>query len=119
LTNNAILTILLLTVVITLDFMLKFRPYNVSKLLSIKERRKYKHNDNYNFQNRAKWYPAGWKLNQKVIGDQFSKLHYLACHSPTIVRKKWQISYDNFYNKHFGKNASVRYLNKWSCHSWL
>ena len=109
----------MLTVVIRLNFMLKFRPQNVSKLLSIKERRKYKHNDNYNFQNRAKWYPAGWKLHQRVIGDQFSKLHYLACHSPNIVRKKWQISYDNFYNKHFGKNASVRYLNKWSCHSWL
>lgn len=74
-----------------------------------------------NFGSRIKWYPAGWKVNNKVIGNQHSNLHYLAWHAPIAVRKKYETAYINFRNKHFGyaDKASVRYLNKWSCHSWL
>ena len=75
----------------------------------------------YNFVDRAKWYPAGWRFNKKVIGNQFSKLHYLACHAPAPVQKRWHGAYREFMNRHFGDRgkASVRYLNKWSAHSWL
>lgn len=75
----------------------------------------------YNWQSRVEWYPAGYRLNKKTIFKQFNKLHYLACHSPEPITKKWQSAYNNFYKKHFGahKGASMRYLNKWSCHSWL
>jgi hypothetical protein len=87
----------------------------------MRERRKYGAlHGNYNWQSRVEWYPAGYKLNRKTIFKQFGKLHYLACHSPEPITKKWQKSYNTFYKKHFGSfKASVRYLNNWSCHNWL
>lgn len=98
----------------------KFRPQDLSKRYIIKERLKYGRSENYNWQTRVKWYPAGWGFNKKVIGDMHGKLHYLACHAPKPIQKRWTKAYDNFYKKHFGtKHASVRYLNEWSCHSWL
>jgi hypothetical protein len=101
----------------------KFRPSSAMDTKSImRERRKYGSNlGNYNWQSRVEWYPAGFKLNRKTIFKHFGKLHYLACHSPDPITKKWQKAYNNFYIKHFGafKGASMRYLNKWSCHSWL
>jgi hypothetical protein len=100
-----------------------FRPHENIKVHTIKLRRKGYGNEwsNYNFHNRTKWYPAGWKTNHKVIGSQHSKLHYLACHSPEKIQKKWTKTYQNFMNKHFGYagKASMRYLNNWSCHNWL
>ena len=98
----------------------KFRPQDLPKRYIIKERLKYGRSENYNWQTRVKWYPAGWGFNKKVIGDMHGKLHYLACHAPKPIQKRWAKAYDNFYKKHFGtKHASVRYLNNWSCHSWL
>lgn len=88
----------------------------------MRERRKYGAClGNYNWQSRVEWYPVGYKLNHKTIVKQFGKLHYLACHSPEKITKKWQKVYDNFHAKHFGsfKGASMRYLNNYSCHSWL
>ena len=99
----------------------KFRPSSSMTTKSVmRERRKYGHIDNYNWQSRIEWYPVGFKLNRKTIFKQFGKLHYLACHSPKPIAKKWQKTYDNFFKKHFGSyKASVRYLNKWSCRAWL
>jgi len=100
----------------------KFRPSSSMDTRSImRERRKYGRTDNYNWQSRVEWYPAGYKLNRKTIVKQFGKLHYLACHAPNKTTAKWQKAYNNFHTKHFGafKCASMRYLNKWSCHSWL
>ena len=101
----------------------KFRPSSAMDTKSImRERRKYGSNlGSYNWQSRIEWYPVGFKLNRKTIFRQFGKLHYLACHSPDTVTKRWQKAYNNFHTKHFGafKGASMRYLNKWSCHSWL
>lgn len=97
------------------------RPQGISKRYTIKQRLKYGRSDNYNWQTRIKWYPAGWGFNKKVIGNQFSKLHYLACHSPEPIQKRWAKAYNNFQAKHFGSKgkASVRYLNTYSCHSWM
>jgi hypothetical protein len=99
----------------------RFRPSSSMSTRSIMlGRRKYGRTDSYNWQSRVEWYPAGFKLNRKTIFKQFGNLHYLACHSPEPVAKKWQKAYNNYYKKHFGSfGASVRYLNKWSCHSWL
>lgn len=87
----------------------------------MKLRLKYGHVDNYNWQSRVEWYPVGFKMNHRTIMKQFGKLHYLACHAPEKITQRWQKAYNNFYTKHFGavKGASMRYLNKWSCHSWL
>lgn len=98
----------------------KFRPQDLPKSYIIKQRLKYGRTENYNWQTRVKWYPAGWVFNKKVIGDQFSKLHYLARHAPKPIQQKWKKAYDVFYKKHFGAHStSTRYLNQWSCHSWM
>ena len=100
---------------------MKFRPSSSMTTQSVmRERWKYGHTNNYNWQSRVEWYPAGYRLNKKTIFRQFGNLHYLACHSPEPISKKWQKIYENYYKKHFGTlKGSMRYLNKWSCHSWL
>jgi hypothetical protein len=86
----------------------------------IRQRRKYGRTDNYNWQSRVEWYPVGYGINKRTIARQFSQLHYLACHSPESVQRKWQKVYDNFHIKHFGTaKGTMRYLNTWSCHAWL
>ena len=99
----------------------KFRPQNISTRYLMKQRRELGRADTYNWQTRIKWHPAGWKVNQISIGRRFSHLHYLACHAPVPITKKWLNAYKNFYNKHFaGKGrVSMRYLNTWTCHAWL
>lgn len=100
-----------------------FRPQEHSKVHTIKLRRKGYGNEwiNYNFCNRVKWYPAGWGVNKRVLGNIHSRMHYLACHAPVPIQKKWRVTYNNFMIKHFGAagKGSMRYLNTWSCHSWL
>ena len=100
-----------------------FRPQDINKLYTIRLRRKGYGNEwiNYNFINRAKWYPAGWQYNQRVIGSIHSRLHYLACHAPEPIQKRWRKTYAVFMAKHFGDagRASMRFLNKYSCHSWM
>lgn len=99
----------------------KFRPQDLPKRYVFKQRLLYGRSESYNWQTHVKWYPAGWGFNKKVIGNIYSRLHYLACHAPKPIRKKWVNAYDNFQAKHFGSKgkASVRYLNTWSCHSWM
>jgi hypothetical protein len=99
----------------------KFRPQAISKYYAIKIRLKIGRSDGYNFQPRIEWYRAGWGINKRVLGRQFSRLHYLACHAPKPVAKQWQAAYNNFENKYFARKgkASVRYLNKYTAHSWL
>lgn len=99
----------------------KFRPQDLGKSYVMKQRLRYGRSDNYNWQTRVKWYPAGWGFNKKVIGAIHSRLHYLACHAPEPIQRKWKKAYKVFCDKHFGDagKASVRYLNTYSCHSWL
>jgi hypothetical protein len=98
----------------------KYRPMDVSKKYKLKYLLETGRRESYNWRSRVRWYPAGYKFNRKTIFKQFGKLHYLACHSPEPITKKWQAAYNNFHKKHFGScKASVRYLNKWSCHNWL
>ena len=97
-----------------------FRPQDLPKKFRMQERLIGGGRVNYNFRSRVKWYPVGWGLNKRVIGDQFAKLHYLACHAPTPIQKKYKQAYLNFYKKHFGSlKISMRYANKYTCHSWL
>ena len=101
-----------------------FRPQEPNKRMTIRLRHKgysKEWTSMYNFVNREKWYPAGWKYNQRIIGGMHSRLHYLVCHAPEPIRKRWCVAYKNFMDRHFGdaRRASMRYLNKWSCHSWM
>ena len=99
----------------------KFRPSSSMDTKNVMRMRlRYGKSENYNWQSRIEWYPVGYKSNHKNISKQFGKLHYLACHSPRPIAKQWEKTYELFYKKHFGtQHASVRYLNKWSCHSWM
>ena len=99
----------------------KFRPLDIGTRYIMRQRRLIGRVENYNWQTRVEWYPVGWKSNHISISRTFSNLHYLACHAPLPIRKKWRNAYKNFYDKYFaGKgNASIRYLNKWTSHSWL
>lgn len=98
-----------------------YRPQDLPKRITIRERLKYGRSDNYNFVNRVKWYPAGWKLNHKTLGGIHSRMHYLACHAPRPIQQRWKAAYKVFVDRHFGHSghASMRYLNTWSCHAWL
>lgn len=98
-----------------------FRPQGMTKAYVFKQRLKFGRSDNYNWQSRVKWYPAGWGFNKRVLGRIHSRLHYLACHAPAPIRVKYRNVYREFCKKHFGDagRGSVRYLNKYSCHSWL
>ena len=101
---------------------LRFRPQGDMKLTVMKERLKTgKTYSCQSYQTRSDWFPVGYGLNKKTIAKQFQKLHYLACHSPERITKKWHSAYNEFQKKHFGtwNGASMRYLNKWSCHDWL
>lgn len=100
----------------------RFRPQGDMRVAIMKERLKTgKTYSCQSYQARVDWYPVGYKLNKKTISKQFQKLHYLACHSPEPITKQWAKVYDTFQKKRFGtwNGASMRYLNKWSCHSWL
>ena len=99
----------------------RFRPQDLPKTFVMKERLRFGNTINYSWQTRIEWYPVGWKQNQKQISKRFTKLHYLACHAPEPIQKQWKKAYTLFMNKHFAErgNASMRYLNKNTCHAWL
>lgn len=102
-------------------FQNKFRPQAIDLRWKLKENRKYRGTFSNNWQTRIEWFPAGYKLNKKTIAKQFRVLHYLACHSPEPIAKKYKPAYNQFENKHFASKgkASMRFLNTWTAHSWL
>ena len=99
----------------------RFRPQEITKRHTIRLRRQGYGNEwiNNNWQSRVEWWPCGYGPNKMVIAKQFKRLHYLACHSPGPVRKRWAAAYQAFYKRHFGVTGSMRYLNTWTAHSWL
>ncbi len=98
----------------------RFRPQALPKSYVMKQRLKYGRTDNYTWQTRVRWYPAGWGFNRRVLGNIHSRLHYLACHAPVPIQQRWRAVYNTFYQRHFGTHqASMRYLDTWSCHAWL
>jgi len=99
-----------------------FQPQQISKLWMIRERRQGSPwAFNTNFKLRSNYVPAGWTKHQNQFAKRFSRLHYLACHSPKPIAIKWRSVYNQYMKKNFGVGgkASTRYLNKYSCHSWL
>jgi len=97
-----------------------FRPQDVSKKYIMQQRRLTGRSESYNWRTRVEWYPIGWKLNKRVIGRQFARLHYLACHAPEPIVRKWRPAYNTFYKKHFGSHhSSMRFANNHTAHSWL
>lgn len=98
----------------------RFRPQHLPSSFIFKHRLKHTSAANWNWQSRIHWYPAGWQVNHISIARRFHQLHYLACHAPEPVQRRWKVAYQRFCVKHFATfRASVRYINNYSCHSWL
>jgi hypothetical protein len=100
----------------------RFRPQEINKRHTLRLRLKGYGNEwiNYNWQPRTRWHPAGWKPNQISISRRFVQLHYLACHAPAPVQKRWEQAYKTFCNKHLPYHrSSMRFLNQYTAHRWL
>ena len=54
-----------------------------------------------------------------ALVQAWARLHILSSHSPIAVEKKWARANKKFYHTHFGVNGTMRYLNAYSCHSFL
>ena len=98
----------------------KFRPQELSKVSVMKERLKTGRSTNYNWQTRIKWYPASYTKNQISILRRWQQIHHFACHTAKPAQH-WIVANKMFCKQFFGDGgkASMRYLNKWSAHSWL
>ena len=100
----------------------KFRPQQLSSRWKLVERRRGSHASmSFNFQSRSDWFPAGWTTHQCQFARRFGRLHYLACHAPLAVQRRWRHAYQNFMACHFAHSgqASARYLSVHTCHRWL
>ena len=98
---------------------MRFRPQHLSGGLIMRERRQTGRTFNYNWQERTRWYPVGWKFNRQVIGRIFGHLHYLALHAPKPVQTRWRPAYRAFERRYLPMKGSMRFLNTWTAHSWL
>lgn len=98
----------------------KFRPQEISKLHIMKQRLKYGRTDNFNFQTRSTWVPARFTKNQVSIFRRWQQIHHFSSHTKCPA-KHWVVANNMFHKQFFGSagKASMRYLNKWSAHSWL
>lgn len=75
----------------------------------------------FNWQSRVQWYRANLQTNHKSMIRTFARLHYLACHAPDPVRRQWAPVYQQWQRQHLatGGQASMRYVNRYTCHAWL
>ena len=99
----------------------KYRPVEINKKYKVRYRLKTGRNESYNWRSRVRWYPAGWQLNRQTLFRIFSVLHYLGCHSPAPIQKKWFVAYNRFEEKYFATKgkASGRFLNNHTAYKWL
>ena len=100
--------------------MKRFRPQDLPKSYIMKQRLKLGRVDNYTWQGRARWVPAGMTKNQVSIFRRWQQIHHFASHTKHPAQH-WKVANRMFCKQFFGSegNASVRYLNTWSAHSWL
>lgn len=98
----------------------KFRPQEIPKSYIFKQRLAYGRADNYNWQSRVEWVPAGYKSNRIGIMRRWQQIHHYASHAPWCL-PHWKAASELFHKKFFGSKgkASMRYLNTYSAHSWL
>jgi hypothetical protein len=97
----------------------KFRPQEVSKKYRLKQRIQSGIVNNYNWQSRVRWYPAGWKINHQTLGRIFRQLHYLGSHAPKPIQARWRRQENLFLKAHIPVKASIRYIEKFSAGRWL
>ena len=98
----------------------KFRPQEMPKSYIMKQRLKYGRVDNYNWQTRSNWVPASLTKNRISILRRWQQIHHFACHTAKPAQH-WVVANKMFEKQFLGTygKGSMRYLNKWSAHSWL
>jgi hypothetical protein len=72
---------------------LVFKPQDLPKKFTMQERRLGGKKINYNFVSRVKWKSFDWNINQIFLVNTHSRLHYLACHSPTKIQQRYKKVY--------------------------
>lgn len=83
----------------------KFRPISLGK---------------FNWVSYDRYYPDHWRVHHQTLSKIFSRLHYLARHSPESVRKRHQLAYNRFVKQHFTRPMiSMNYINTYSAESWM
>lgn len=73
---------------------------------------------NYNWQTRTEWWRDS-DTNRKHMIRVWKQLHYLACHAPEPVRRRWAGAYSRLMGRLDPKFASVQYLEKYASVRWL
>lgn len=98
----------------------RFRPQEIPKSYIFKQRLAFGRSDNYNWQSRVKWIPAGYKSNRIGIMRRWQEIHHYASHAPWCL-PHYKTANKMFHKKFLGSKgkASTRYLNTYSAHSWL
>ena len=99
----------------------KYRPIELNKKYRIRYRLETGRSEAYNWRSRVRWYPVGWQINRQTLFRIFSKLHYLGCHAPEPVQKKYRGVYNKFEEKYFATKgkASKRFLENNTAYKWL
>ena len=98
----------------------RFRPQDIPKSYVMKQRLHYKRVDNFNWQTRINWVPASMTKNQVSIFRRWQQIHHFASHTKCPAQH-WKVANEMFGKNFLGNagNASCRYLNTYSAHSWL
>ena len=98
----------------------RFRPQELPKSYVMKQRLKYGRTDNFNCQTRVRWLPIGMTKNRVSILRRWQQIHHFASHTKRPAQH-WRVSNQMFCKQFLGSkgNASMRYLNTYSAHSWL
>ena len=98
----------------------RFRPQQVNKLSIIRDRRLTGRVENYSWQTRSIWVPAGMPVNRVSIMRRWQQIHHYSRHTAWAL-PNWRGANAEFNRKFLGSTgrASDRYLNTYSAHSWL
>lgn len=100
--------------------MLRFRPQSLPTRFLVKERLQTGRTNNYNWQSRVTWIPAGLTKNRIGILRRWQQIHHHACH--TEKPRQYWVAANKMFEQRFlasrGK-ASMRFLNTYTAHSWL
>lgn len=100
----------------------RFRPQDINPRFRLKYRLIYGRTESYNWQSRHTYQRVNpLPLNHETLGRIFGRLHYLACHAPKPVQKKWRVVYNNFMKRYCaeGGRHSIKFANTYTAHAWL
>lgn len=99
--------------------MKKFRPIQISNKARLKHFLHTGIKQSYNFVSNDRYYLACYTYNLIFLHRVFIRLHYLACHAPNSIQKKYKPCYNRFNKIHFPIKASINYSNTYSLSKYI